>query len=571
MIFTSAKYLCLFLLLWSSTAALAQRKSPASLDTKTRLEAEFYFTEGEKFFILEDYSKAMVMFQKSAETDPNNATAHYKIAQIHRLKGDQINALQEISTALEINDKNKYYFALQAQLYTDLNEFDRAAGIYETMLDEIEGTDEYLFELAAIYLYQQKYDKAIAAYNRIEEHYGVSPEISTQRQMIYLQRNQLDKAIAEGEKMVSDFPEEDKFAVRQLELLINNGRDAEALEKAEAYIEQFPQSARLRLLRSDLDRKSGNTEEADLGLMEAFRNPQMDVDTKIEQLAEYRTLLTSDEIQSRAIPLAEILTDVHPESARAYAVKGDLYQSVGEKGQAKQAYLASLANDDSNLAVWQNVLQMLLESNQMDSVVSLSEEALEIYPNQGMLYYFNGTGLLQKREYKEAIYALEQGKRLSSSNLGLVSVFNSMLGSAYNGTEDYGKSDRAFEAALDFDPENLGVLNNYAYYLAIRNENLDKAENMAERAVAGAPSNITFLDTYGWVLYKREKYGEAAKVMEKAIAIGNVSAIHYEHYGDILFKLGDVNGAVDQWKKAKELNPDAPLIDKKIAEKTLYE
>ncbi|MEJ2004136.1 MAG: tetratricopeptide repeat protein, partial [Cyclobacteriaceae bacterium] len=278
-----------------------------------------------------------------------------------------------------------------------------------------------------------------------------------------------------------------------------------------------------------------------------------------------------DELRERALPLAEILTEVHPSSALAYAVKGDLYQALGERIASKDAYLKALEYDQSNLSVWQNVLQMLMEGNKYDSVLLLSDDALEIFPNQGMMYYFNGAANLQKKNYDEAIYALEQGKRLSSSNLGLVSVFNSMLGDAYNGKGNYAKSDRAYEAALDYDPDNLLILNNYSYFLALRKEKLDKAEEMASRAVDGDPENITFLDTYAWVLFNREKYKEAARVIEKAIKLGNVSAIYYEHYGDILYKLGKVDEAVEQWKKARELNPNSPLIDKKIAEKTLYE
>ncbi|MCA6078068.1 tetratricopeptide repeat protein [Fulvivirga sedimenti] len=551
--------------------AHGQNKKSKEVDAKTRLEAEFYFTEGEKFFILEDFAKALVLFRKSAESDPNNATAHFKMAQVYRLMGDQVQALQEISTAISINPDNKYFHALQAELYTDMNEFDRAADVYENMISSMDGTDEYLFELAAIYLFQQKYEKAITAYDRIEQYYGASEEIGTQRQMIYLQQNKLDKAIAEGEKLIESFTETDKYAVRQVELLLNNGMEKEAGVEIMELIEKFPQSARLRLILSDMQRKSGNVALAEESLREAFRNPVMDIDTKVQQLAEYRTLLSEDELRERALPLAEILTEVHPESALAYAVKGDLYQALGDRAESKNAYLKALQYDQSNLSVWQNVLQMLIENNRMDSVLLLSEEALEVFPNQGMIYYFNGAANLQKQNYDEAVYALEQGKRLSSANLGLVSVFNSMLGDAYNGAGDYTKSDRAYDAALDFDPDNLAVLNNYSYYLALRKEKLDKAEAMARRAVDGDPDNTTFLDTYAWVLFTQEKYKEASKVIEKAINLGNVSAIHYEHYGDILYKLGEINAAVEQWKKARELNPKAPLIDKKIAEKTLYE
>ena len=557
-----------FLLLLAGHWAGAQKKSQ-KVDKKTRLEAEFYFTEGEKFFILEDYAKALVLFRKSAESDPNNATAHFKMAQVYRIMGDQVSALSEISEAISINPDNKYFHGLQAEIYTDINEYDRAAGVYEHMINNMEGTEEYLFELAAIYLYQQKYNKAIDTYDRIEQSYGISEEICTQRQMIYLQQNQLDKAIAEGERLIDYFPENDQFAVRQVELLLNNGMDEEASTRIAELIEQFPQSARLRLILSDMQRKSGDVELAEESLREAFMNPQMDIDTKVQQLAEYRTLLSEEELRDRALPLAEVLTEVHPNSALAYAVKGDLYQALGEREESRDAYLKSLEFDQSNLSVWQNVLQMLLESNKIDSVLLLSDEALEIFPNQGMIYYFNGTANLQKENYDEAIYALEQGKRLSSSNLGLVSVFNSMLGNAYNGAGNHEKSDRSYEAALDFDPDNLLVLNNYSYFLALRNEKLDKAEEMSERAVKGDPENVTFLDTYAWVLFTREKYKEAAKAIEKAIGLGNVSAIHYEHYGDILYKLGKVDEAVEQWKKAREMNPNSPLIDKKIAERTL--
>jgi predicted negative regulator of RcsB-dependent stress response len=72
------------------------------------------------------------------------------------------------------------------------------------------------------------------------------------------------------------------------------------------------------------------------------------------------------------------------------------------------------------------------------------------------------------------------------------------------------------------------------------------------------------------VLFMREKYKEARKVMERAIATGDAGAIHFEHYGDILFKLGETDEAVRQWQKAKSMDSDNELIDKKIANRRLY-
>jgi tetratricopeptide (TPR) repeat protein len=194
-----------------------------------------------------------------------------------------------------------------------------------------------------------------------------------------------------------------------------------------------------------------------------------------------------------------------------------------------------------------------------------------MFPNQNRIYYFNGFANLQKRNYQEAIAAFEQAKRLSSSNPKMVGEISSLLGDAYNATKAYDKSDRAYEDALTADPNNEAVLNNYSYYLALRKTNLEKAEKMSSLLIKNNPDDPTYLDTYAWVLYSRQKYKEARKVIERAVSTGNANATHFEHYGDILFQLGDVTGAVQQWEKARGLNANSETLNKKIANRKIYE
>ena len=152
-----------------------------------------------------------------------------------------------------------------------------------------------------------------------------------------------------------------------------------------------------------------------------------------------------------------------------------------------------------------------------------------------------------------------------------MSDVSNMLGDAYNATKAYDKSDKAYDEALALNPDNNTALNNYSYYLALRKTNLEKAEKMSLQLTKNSPDNPTFLDTYAWVLYTREKYKEAKKVIERAISTGNANATHFEHYGDILFKLGDVNGAVQQWQKARGMNANSETLNKKIANRKMYE
>jgi Tfp pilus assembly protein PilF len=146
-----------------------------------------------------------------------------------------------------------------------------------------------------------------------------------------------------------------------------------------------------------------------------------------------------------------------------------------------------------------------------------------------------------------------------------------MLGDAYNATKDYPKSDKAYDDALSFNPDNATILNNYSYYLALRKENLEKAEKMSSTLIKNNPDNPTFLDTHAWVLYVRQKYKEAKKVIERAISTGKANAAHVEHYGDILYQLGEVDNAVKQWEKARGMNAKSEILNKKIANRKIYE
>ncbi|MEO1051252.1 MAG: tetratricopeptide repeat protein [Bacteroidota bacterium] len=534
-------------------------------------EAEYIFTEGQKYFILEDYAKALGAFQKSLEVFPGNATAYYKIADIYARSNDNVKAIDNITKALELDSANKYFYILAAQLHTRQANFSKASELYEEMIGKIKGTEEYLFELAAQYLFQNRLDDALNAYERAETKFGISEQISLQKQKIFIEQDKFDDAVKEGEKLIEAFPWEEAYVVTLAELFISNNMSKEAVPYLEKSLQLSPENAQARLILSEIYRKQGDRTEAARNLKVLFDDPEVNADIKIQLVAEYRAQFPNSELEELTADLGARLTKAHPENADAQAVYGDVLNAMNNKEDAKDAYLKSLKADNSNFSVWQNVLQLELELGLNSDVVRHSEEALELFPNQGSLFYYNGVANLQQKNYQEAVFALERGKKLSSSNLELLGLFYSLLGDAYHGNKQYAKAYEAYDAALDVNPNNYGVLNNYSYYLALRKEKLEEAEKMAERVVKDNPNNNTYLDTYAWVLYARKKYKEAKKVMEKVIKSDQSTAVYFDHYGDILFKLGQIDAAVENWEKARSLNANLKLIDKKIADRKLYE
>lgn len=531
--------------------------------------------------MLEDYAKALKSFQRVIELNPDNATVYYKNAEIlskSNKEDDLERAGISIEHALKLEKKNKYFYLLASNIFTSLNNFSKAEQILETMMKEVKGTEDYLYELAAIYQYDKKPDEAIKIYDRAESLMGINEVSSLQKQKIYLDQGKVNEAIAEGKKLLTAFPDEERYVMGFAETLAQKGQQKQAIEKIEEYISSHPEAGPSKILLAGLYRGIGQEQRAREMLKISLSDPTIELSSKlivvstyINQIRQNRIKNISDpEIESFIVDYFEQLEKNNFEDPNVHIVGGDLFITLRKKSDAERQYLYAVQRGTTNFEAWQNLLLLESEGNKLDSLIFHSEQALEIFPNQGIVYYFNGYANIRSGHYREGAYSLEQAKRLSSNNKDLVNEINSLLGEAYNATKDFLKSDKAYEEALASNPNNDFVLNNYSYYLALRKENLEKAEKMAAMAVKLSPTSSSFLDTYAWVLFNREKYKDAKKIIERAISQTNVSSTLYEHYGDILFQLGDVDGAVIQWQKARSLSSQHDLIDKKIANRRLY-
>lgn len=580
-------YSLLFLFLLVGFITQAQKKrptqdAPSNPSSKLR-EAEFYFVEGEKYFILEDYAKALVYYQKSSEIDPNNATVHYKMAEVlaqSQNQEDLSKAVAHAEDALRLEKNNKFFYLLAAGLYANLTRFDKAAQVYETMLREVKGTEEYLYELAAIYQYGEKPEEALRVYSKAEEFFGLNEITAFQKQRLYFEMKKNDLAFLEGEKLLKAFPDEERYAVGLAETVSQAGFKEKGIEYLERFTKENKVAPNACVLLAGLYRDTNQETKARELLLSVFNDPEVEFTSKLIVLSTYNGELnqnktnrqTDSDKENFALELYARLEKQYPNEPNVLVIGGDLYLTLGRNAESQKKYLQAIEAGTTSFEVWQNLLYLEMQLGQFEEVVKHSEQAMEFFPNQAMVYYFNGIASIRTKKNKEAVRSLEQTKKLAVSNPALTAEVNGLLGDAYNAVKDYEKSDKAYEEALVFNPNNATVLNNYSYYLALRKQNLEKAEKMSSQLIKSNPDNATYLDTYAWVLYVRQKYKDAKKIMEKALATGMVTATHVEHYGDILFKLGDVDGAVTQWEKAKQLlNNNSEVLQKKIANRKVYE
>ena len=569
----------LLLALSFSVSSFSQRRNKNNKEKdpeQLKIEVEYLFVEAEKLYLLKNYSQATELLNKCISLQPENDVFYFKKAEISNETEQYDLAVQFITRAIELNEKNKYYYLLAIDIYSNLGDLKAVADNYETLIEKTPGTSNYLFNLGATYLFLKDYDKALETYNRAQEKFGLTEEIAFQKQKIYLQLDKLDEAIGVGRELIATFPANPKYVLITAEILSSNNRLDESAELIKKLLEVNPDVPAARLQLADVYWKQNNFTGFGKELTLAFKNNELNINAKINLVMKYMVYLPNVHLNDLIPSLVTILTEVHPDDKNAYLIAGDVYSTYIEKNlvpEDKKAELRQLAvsnysrfvsMDPSNFAVWQNLLNYELQLDAQDSLAMHAEQALELFPNQAWLYLINGVAKYNQKDLKTAAQLLEMGAKRATGNRGLLLVIYGYMGDIYNEMKDYEKSDAAYERVLEIDPQNFTVLNNYSYYLSLRGERLEQAKKMCTTLIQNNPDNTTYLDTYAWVLYTMGDYLEAKRIFEKIMLLGVDEGVYYDHFGDTLYRLGDVTGAIKQWKKARELDSSIENIDEKI-------
>ena len=552
------------------------------LSPQEREATEALFIEGVKFLELDEPNRAHEKLVKAWQIDPTNAAVNYKLAETSARLKQLPEALAYAKAAIRLDNKNPYYYLLLAQLYSGLQQYEDAAEVYVGLLREVPNTEQYLFALADLYITTNRFDQALQTLDKAEKHFGVVEETALKKQQIYLRRHDVPHAVEEGEKLIRANPEEPRYLLNQAALYASNNETDKALEQVSRVLRLSPEHPQALLLRADLRRARNDVAGSEEDVRRAFHSPELDIDSRVRILVDFIKRLPPAEgvtkpdpeqerARQTALELAALTIQANPEEAKAYAVAGDLQTLSGLKKEARASYLQAVRRDNSKFKIWQQIVLLDAELDQPDSLLRHSDRALALFPNQPLLWFYNGTALLFKKDYTKAARSLEYGRKLVTDEPELRRQFDEQLGDVYEYLKQYDKSAAAYEAVLAAEPDNARVLNNYSYYLSVRGQQLDKARTMSEKLVKLFPTNGTYLDTHAWVLYKLGEYDPAREFLERALKDRQDPDI-LEHYGDVLWKLGRREEAVLNWQRSRELQREpSETLERKIHDKNLYE
>ena len=238
-----------------------------------------------------------------------------------------------------------------------------------------------------------------------------------------------------------------------------------------------------------------------------------------------------------------------------------------------------LTVNPSNEDALSRLLIYYIGQRDMTSVAEICRMGINAYPDNLTYYFYLGVALSQQEKPELAIEILQSGLKQvneQSSPEGVSEIYE-ILGELYHEQNRVGEAFAAYDSCLVYKEDNAACLNNYAYYLSLRNERLEEAERMAYRAIKLEPLNKTYLDTYAWVLFMQGNYTMAKFYIDRVVSPSQTDSLLLadeelhadvvEHAGDIYALYGDEEMALRYWSLAMQKGADSAVLPKKLKQK----
>lgn len=542
------------------------------LDETTRRKFDYFFYGAVNAKTQGKYDESFDLLQHCYAIDSTNASVLVELGAYYSSLDEKNRALDYFRKAVKYDPTNYYYNMILAGLSKELDLKDEVIDIYNYLLKTYPDKVELYFDLANVYGDNGELDKAIQSLDLLQKYTGVSDAITLNKFRLYNMMDKKERAFEEIQSVIDKNPDNIRYKLLMGDLYLQDNQTEKALEYYNQAKLIDPDEPSLILSMVNYYEKTNNKTAAIEELQKAIVNSKMEVDTKLQLLARYIALLRQSQQDIKiANPLFQSMFEQHPNNTRINMMYGDVLLLQEDKKGAMEQFEIFTKDNPTDPTGYEQMLRIALpDTLALDKVIEITQAGIENIPTAPQFYFYMGLAKFQQKEYNEALTVYEQGLANAEFQSPLIkSDFYGQIGDINHFLKNNEVAFENYEKALKLNPQNLPVLNNYSYYLSIERRDLDKAEQMSGITIKAEPTNPTYLDTYGWILFEQGAYTMAKIYIEKAIEYGkdDNSAEVLEHYGDILAVTGDKEKAVEQWKKARELGSDSKTLNKKIRKK----
>jgi tetratricopeptide (TPR) repeat protein len=539
----------------------------------TAKAAEIYYDAGQ-LRLKNECKTAIEKYKQSITLLPSNDAAYYYLGICLKKEGNLAEAEQALGKAYELQAQNEFYADEYAQVLNANKKTDKAIAIYKQLAAlKTPSSTDYLMQAAYYCMKKNNYKEALELLNTVNQGVDIDEELQLKKIRLHRLMDNTPKAIELLDELKKQNPKDAKYDLIKIDVY----EDAQDTNKANTLLRSLaishPQDPVVitKLTMYSLSRK--DTAQYYKLLESTLNNKQIEPETKAALMMPIlKQAETDSSIIPRLLNYSEKLVQAAPQDKQALSIHANILSTARKLPEAAKVYQQLIRIEPNKFDNWRQTLALYAASNKYDSVLSVAERALQYFPTQAYIYYIKGYAYQQLTYNDKAIAQLKTAQDYSEGNNDMQVMILTTLADTYNNLKRFSESDAAFDQALKLDPADATVLNNYAYYLSVRNTRLQDAEQMSKKSLALRQNEKTFLDTYAWILYKQGKYQEALVQQQKALeAPGDTDATLLEHLGDIYYKLDDKTKAMQYWQQAKGLGNANEQLLKKITNKQLYE
>lgn len=530
----------------------------------------YFFLEGVRQQEMGNLTAAFDLLRHARDLNPNAPEVYYLLAPYYVDLKDDTRSRAYYERAATLDPENSSYIEKLGQLYVSQKDYPNAINAYEKLYALNKARVDVLQILYQLYGSQNEFQQMINVLNRIEVLEGSSEQISLSKMQIYEQMGEKRKEYDELKSLVDSHPLDLNYKVMFGNWLLQNGKKKEAVKLYRNVLKEEPTNALAKLSLLDYYSTIGDQATVDVITQELLQSPKTEKETKIALL---RQVISSNQ-QANVSDSAEVMKLFSqalsvPQTDADILMMKAAYMSLKKmpKAEINRVYEQAIDVEPDNSRARIALIQNIWDTGDYDKVIAICRPAQEYNPEEMVFYYFQGMAQYQKHENDAALQTFRKGvsQIKADSNPDVVSDFYALMGEILHEKGRLAESFQAYDSCLQWKPDNIAAMNNYAYYLSEANKDLPKAEQLSYKTIKAEPNNSTFLDTYAWILFQQKRYEEAKIYIDQAIrSDSTLTGVVKEHAGDIYAMTGDIDKALEFWQQSLKGGNQSAVLKKKI-------
>lgn len=416
-------------------------------DDLGNVEDEFqeHFFEALKQKGIENYDRAVEALHKCLNLDSKKPVIYFELGKNYNKLKNFGAAEDNLKKAIHMQPDNEWFLDELYDVYFQQDDINNAI---KTIKQLVKYHPDYKEDLAALYVREKRYKQALELLDELDEDLGVSEARDAMRNDIYSITGNADDRIENLEQRIANNPNNEENHLKLIYRYSQTGDRKKAYKAAKNLLKIKPESKFVHLALYKFYLQDHKVEDAIKSVKIALTSPEINAAAKTKVLKDFVGFVAKNpEYENDLVDITTLVDE--NKDAQTHSDLGQYYLKAGDKVKALANFKEALKQDPNDFKLIKDVLLLQLNIQDYNAVIKDSEEALELYPAQPILYLVNGVANNKQGDHKKAVDSLEMGLDFLIDNPNMEADFYSELSLAYKALNNIGKSETFAKKAED--------------------------------------------------------------------------------------------------------------------------